>query len=248
MKRKDDWLDFKITEELMTMADEREKQLMEMEELKDIDMPIEKFAEIREAGRRRRKGRILHTRVLPVTAAALLLVMGLGIVSVGDREYTPETITEEDGGRTQTSLDNADSETRLSVESEVYGEIESALGIYAARLVYIPPGMELVDWWVDADLGEAVMCYSYQDNELKVYTSKTLHESTSKQVIDGEVVDVIEMQASGLQVQVYEYEDSDGTAYYAASFELFNTYYSVSGMIPLEEFEKIVENITIQNA
>lgn len=61
-------------------------------------------------------------------------------------------------------------------------------------------------------------------------------------------MDVIEMQASGYQVQVYEYEDSNGAAYYAVSFELFNTYYSVSGMIPLEEFEKIVENITIQNA
>ena len=44
MKRdKDDWLDQKITEELLAMADEREKELMEMEELQDIDMPIEKF-------------------------------------------------------------------------------------------------------------------------------------------------------------------------------------------------------------
>ena len=33
MKEKDEWLDFKITEELMAMADEREKQLMAMEEL-----------------------------------------------------------------------------------------------------------------------------------------------------------------------------------------------------------------------
>lgn len=248
MKEKDEWLDFKITEELMAMADEREKQLMEMAELKDVDMPIEKFADIRKAARRRRKNRLLRTRILPSTAAALLLVMGFGIASIGDRVYTPETITGTDGGRTQTSLDNGDSEPRLSTESDVYEEIEDALGVYAARLVYMPAGMELVDWWIDPDLGEAVMCYSYQDHELKVYISKTLHDSTSKQVIDGETVDVIEMQASGYQVQVYEYEDSNGTAYYAVSFELFNTYYSVSGMIPLEEFEKIVENITIQNA
>ena len=41
MKRdKDDWLDQKITEELLAMADEMEKELMEMEELQDIDMPI----------------------------------------------------------------------------------------------------------------------------------------------------------------------------------------------------------------
>ena len=59
MKRdKDDWLDQKITEELLAMADEREKELMEMEELQDIDMPIEKFEDIkREAERRRRKSR-----------------------------------------------------------------------------------------------------------------------------------------------------------------------------------------------
>ena len=48
MKRdKDDWLDQKITEELLAMADEREKELMEMEELQDIDMPIEKFEDIK---------------------------------------------------------------------------------------------------------------------------------------------------------------------------------------------------------
>ena len=40
MKRdKDDWLDQKITEELLAMADEREKELMEMEELQDIEKP-----------------------------------------------------------------------------------------------------------------------------------------------------------------------------------------------------------------
>ena len=96
MKRdKDDWLDQKITEELLAMADEREKELMEMEELQDIDMPIEKFEDIkREAERRRRKSRrgILRPRTAIIAAALLALLLGVGVVTVGSREYRPESI------------------------------------------------------------------------------------------------------------------------------------------------------------
>ena len=108
MKRdKDDWLDQKITEELLAMADEREKELMEMEELQDIDMPIEKFEDIkREAERRRRKSRrgILRPRTAIIAAALLALLLGVGVVTVGSREYRPEIIEREQGLRLQRGL------------------------------------------------------------------------------------------------------------------------------------------------
>ena len=66
--------------------------------------------------------------------------------------------------------------------------------------------------------------------------------------VDGEVQDSIVMESCGLEVPVYEYQDSEKNTYFEASFEYLNTYYSVSGMIDLEEFRKIMENILIKSA
>lgn len=77
MKEKDEWLDFKITEELMAMADEREKQLMEMAELKDVDMPIEKFADIRKAARETAKKQVIAYPNSAVDSCNLIACHGI---------------------------------------------------------------------------------------------------------------------------------------------------------------------------
>ena len=50
MKRRyddmDQWLQDRIDEDLMAMADEREKLLMESEELQNIEMPMERLQDI----------------------------------------------------------------------------------------------------------------------------------------------------------------------------------------------------------
>ena len=141
MKRdKDDWLDQKITEELLAMADEREKELMEMEELQDIDMPIEKFEDIkREAERRRRKSRrgILRPRTAIIAAALLALLLGVGVVTVGSREYRPEIIEREQGNETTTRINNTeDAMARAYTEEDVCQEIEEQIGVIEQRLGY----------------------------------------------------------------------------------------------------------------
>ena len=59
MKRdKDDWLDQKITEELLAMADEREKELMEMEERLGLARRFQDIQRIPAASEFRRDYRI----------------------------------------------------------------------------------------------------------------------------------------------------------------------------------------------
>ena len=189
MKRdKDDWLDQKITEELLAMADEREKELMEMEELQDIDMPIEKFEDIkREAERRRRKSRrgILRPRTAIIAAALLALLLGVGVVTVGSREYRPEIREYERGDGSTTRIENSDSEFRTYSEEEVCQEIEEKLGVIAPRLGYQPKDMMLSEYWVDEETGEAAVEYVRNDDELQIYISKDIDESSIHFEIDG---------------------------------------------------------------
>ena len=251
MKRdKDDWLDQKITEELLAMADEREKELMEMEELQDIDMPIEKFEDIkREAERRRRKSRrgILRPRTAIIAAALLALLLGVGVVTVGSREYKPEIREYESGDGSTTRIENSDSEFREYDEEEVCQEIEEKLGVLAPRLIYKPQGMELSEYWIDEEVGEAVIKYRHESNELKIYINKNYYDTSANFEMDGAEIESVEIVANGLLVSVYEYMDSKGEQYYQSEFEIYNTYYSIMGMVEKNEYNKILENIALNN-
>ena len=251
MKRdKDDWLDQKITEELLAMADEREKELMEMEELQDIDMPIEKFEDIkREAERRRRKSRrgILHPRTAIIAAALLALLLGVGVVTVGSREYRPEIREYESGDGSTTRIENSDSAFSEYDEEEVCREIEEKLGVLAPRLGYVPPNMVLFDYWIDGELGEAVIIYKQVNNELKIYISKDFHDSSVNFEMDGTELESIIVGTSGTEASICEYIDDNGDRCYQSEFEVLNTYYCVTGKIELNDFCKILENIAISN-
>ena len=252
MKRdKDDWLDQKITEELLAMADEREKELMEMEELQDIDMPIEKFEDIkREAERRRRKSRrgILRPRTAIIAAALLALLLGVGVVTVGSREYRPEIIEREHGTETTTRINNTEDAVASAYdEEEVCQEIEEKLGVLAPRLIYKPQGMELSEYWIDEEVGEAVIKYRHESNELKIYINKNYYDTSANFEMDGAEIESVEIVANGLLVSVYEYMDSKGEQYYQSEFEIYNTYYSIMGMVEKNEYNKILENIALNN-
>ena len=251
MKRdKDDWLDQKITEELLAMADEREKELMEMEELQDIDMPIEKFEDIkREAERRRRKSRrgILRPRTAIIAAALLALLLGVGVVTVGSREYRPEIREYESGDGSTTRIENSDSEFRTYSEEEVCQEIEEKLGVIAPRLGYQPKDMFISEYWIDTELGEAIVKYKQNNNELKFYISKDYHDTSINFEMDGVEMDPVMVVTNDIWVPVYRYNDSHGKNYYQSEFEVFDTYYSLTGSIEQDEFNSILENIAINN-
>ena len=251
MKRdKDDWLDQKITEELLAMADEREKELMEMEELQDIDMPIEKFEDIkREAERRRRKSRrgILRPRTAIIAAALLALLLGVGVVTVGSREYRPEIREYESGDGSTTRIENSDSVFSEYDEEAVCREIEEKLGVIAPRLGYQPRDMVLSEYWIDIDAGEATLRYRHGEDELKIYISKNYHDASSNFEMDGVELKSVEIVTNGVLAPIYEYVDSTGRKYYQSEFELYNTYYSIMGMIEQNVYEKIIENIAISN-
>lgn len=252
MKRgKDDWLDQKITEELLAMADEREKELMEMEELQGIEMPIEKFADIKkEALRRRRELRRKRLRPRIAVASAAVLVLMLGVGAVGNRVYEPVVQEYNSSDGTTTRIENADSIFSEYDEEEVCQEIENKLGVMAPRLIYKPQEMELFEYWIDSAAGEAVVKYGKDGNELKIYISRNYDDTTINFEMDDMKAEIQKVMVgiTGAEITVYECTSPENEKYYQGEFELFNTYYSIIGMLNLEDYIKIIENISIRNA
>lgn len=252
MKRsKEDWLDEKITEDLMAMADEREKLLMEMEELQDIDMPAEKLEEIHrelEARSHRRPRRRIRLRAALAAAAVLVLLVGVGVVSSGNRLFIPEILPSARENELTTKIENTDSIYSEYDEEEVLREIEDKLGVIPVRLGYQPKNLELVGYDLNDKLDDVILEYQWGEYNLHIYISKDLKKSTVSFQNDGEILDTIRIESCNMEIPVYIIDNSQGGEFYSVEFEYLNTYYAINGWMEKKEFINILENIVIKNA
>lgn len=251
MKRRDDeWLDKKITEDLIAMADAREKFLMEAEELQDIDMTPEKIEEVRQEVERRirkKSHRRLHLRAALVAAAIMVLFVGAGVVSSGKKLFVPVIFQRERGNEITTKINNTDAIASQYDEEEVCEEIEEKLGVIPVRFGYQPKGLTVVGYELSVEEKETLVKYECEGHRVHVYVSKDYKESSINYQTDGEILDTILIESCGMEVPMQIIDDTRDGEYYAVSFEYLNTYYFIAGMIEKEEFIKIIENIIIKN-
>lgn len=188
-------------------------------------------------------------RLRSALAAALvaILALGVGMVGSGKKVYLPVVSQREDGDESTTVVDNNEGNVDSGYdEEEVCQEIEDKLGVLPIRFGYQPQGMMIQEYWIKDDQ-DAILKYAYGTKRLHVYISKDYDESSINLEMDGVLKDTVQAEAMFIEVPVYEYEDSKGNVYMQSSFEYLNTYYSISGMLEQDEFEKILENIIIKN-
>lgn len=246
-------LNRQMDEELDAMADARERLLMEMEELHDIEMPEEKLEDIlreletrKKAAESSRKPRA-RIRMAVALAAVLILLVGAGAVGSGAKLYVPEIFQNMKGNEVETIVENSDSTYVLYNEKEVRQEIKEKLGVLAPNLVYQPQGMQLREYEIHEDDGEAFIRYEYAGNSLYIMIDKDYHDSSVQRHTDGEVVETLTSFIGEIEIPVYSYQTSMDESYFAASFEYLNTCYYITGMMEQEEFTKILENLLIKS-
>ena len=170
------------------------------------------------------------------------------MVGSGKKVYLPVVSQKENGDGSTIIVDNNEENIYGGYdEEEVCQEIEDQLGVLPVRFGYRPKDMILQEYWIKDDQ-DAILRYAYGAKRLHVYISKDYDESSINFKVDGVLKDTVQAESMSIEVPVYEYEDSKGNVYMQSSFEYLNTYYSISGMLEQEEFEKILENIWIKNA
>lgn len=253
MKRKDDmdkWLKDRIDEDLMAMADEREKLLMESGELQDVEMPqdmLEKIHRRIEAQNHAVRKVRIRRRMVVVVAAAAISCVGMGLIGYGNRVYEPEIIEREIWNETTMKINNSDVAEREYVEEEVCQEIQEKLGVVPVKLGYRPKGMRLVKYDIVEGANEALVKYKVGENTIHVYISKDYSDSSINFQTDVEKLDTIIIKSKKLEIEVLEYQDPQNRTYYLSSFKYLNTFYSVYGRIDQDEFIKILEDIILND-
>ena len=126
-------------------------------------------------------------------------------------------------------------------------EIQEKLGVLPVRFAYQPDGMCLANYWIKEDVNNAFISYKIGPSRLHIYINKKHDEASINNRSDSEIIDTLNIESCGLEVDIEEYQDEQLQTYYTVSFEYLNTYYFISGMMEKEEFIKILENIWIKN-
>ncbi len=247
---RDEWLRERVNEDLKAMVEKQERQLEMSEQLQEIDIPMERLEDIYRkirAEKRTAQSCRVHRRMLLILAAALVLCMGGGLISVGSRVYEPEISQRGDKDEPTTKVNNTEAVPSEYDEEEVCQEIQEKLGVIPVKLGYQPAGICLSEYRIEQTANEAIIEYELDENRLHIYICKDHDESSVNHQTDGIKLETLIVQSYNLELSVLEYKDSNLQTYFETSFNYLNTYYSITGMMSLEEFEKIIENIILKN-
>ena len=160
------WIEKEIETEAEALEKKAEEAVEEDPELSSLRMPEDSYGDLMKRIEEK-KGKApfaprtgtFHIRrralIALGLAAALLAVLGLG--ASGERLFAPEVESQVEDGEYNVTIISGDDVYHVELtEEEAYEEIEERLGILALRLGYKPQGMELVNVYIDENMGEAM--------------------------------------------------------------------------------------------
>ena len=184
-------------------------------------------------------------RYILILAAALVLMMGMGVV--GDRAWIADSSDLERESEVTTKVNNEEKDSILLEEEAIYQEIAEKLGIAPLWLGHLPKGMVMDSYVIMEDTGWAYLNYLYEDNVISIQMAKRSKESSSNIQWDGESQKIEDVQNQyGHQIEAYCIDVRNRN--YGASLSYGNGYYGIWGTFSSEEvFLEILNGIYFKN-
>ena len=189
----------------------------------------------------------LRKRYVVVLAAALVLLMGTGVV--GDRAWIAKSNDLERVSEVTTKFNNEEKDSILLEEEEIYQEIADKLGIAPMWLGYLPKGMELDSYSIAENTGWAYVNYLYNGKLVCVQMARRSEESSSNIQWDGEsqILDNV-TNVHGYEDIIEAYCVDEEHQNYGANVIYGNGYYNILGsFLSKEEFLEILNGIYFKN-
>lgn len=178
-------------------------------------------------------------------AAAVAVVIGVGVTSIGGKKLFVDVFEKNFSGEDKTYVESGDSEMVGEItEEKAWKEVKEMLGEEPVRVSYKPKNARFLNVVVDRELQEATLYYSVDEKILNIrIVSRYVKSSTGMDVSD-ELLQKYDIQLPETKVTVKEYNVLEtGEKEYIAQFTYKNSEYFFTGIIDKEEFEKIIKNL-----
>lgn len=182
-----------------------------------------------------------------ILAAVFVLVLGVGMTSVGSKSYWKELLDVFRGEETAKIIDVEDMEKKETEDIDevfVYQEIKEKLGITPVEFRYKPELMVLKKYEIDEKLKLARLFFEYEKKYI-MYTFYASNEDSSWiEKDEDKKIGEYSLKVNNVQIQVEEVQKpKQKEVSRIAKFEYQGVCYELKGQLGKEEFDKILENL-----
>lgn len=192
---------------------------------------------------RRKKSNI---RRIVALAAVLILVMAVGMTSIGGPERMLQFMKSSVGGRKVSQVDSSDKNKIIEEEDEelAYEKLADEFGIDPVRLIWRPKGMKFEKMILDTDIQVAEVDYLYKSKRIEYFISASYGEVSWGYDNEDKKINCYYEQVGKADIEVTEYETPETERNrYVAEFEYKKMHYCFSGEMKKEEIENILKNM-----
>ena len=186
-------------------------------------------------------------RAVFVVAATMVLVLGIGMTSLGGRPYWLKVADLVLGNENTVTVDTEGEDRILTTdvsEKEAYEQIKEELGIEPVQLQYMPAGMEFDRCVIEKELGTAKLLYLYQEQILDYEICYQYSDVARSISTEDNLLQSYKKEKDGVEISIREFQvESIEQSMYSVTFERQDVLYRLRGIINREEMEKIVENL-----
>lgn len=246
-----------LKEEVDREAQDIEKEVESRDDLDDIkvseDMETSLFNKIQEYEYDKRVKKAVHRskkkrRLFLALAAVLILVCGSVMTGTGSKSYWKVLWDRVAGNENLSYIDveNMDSQDTEDLdEVQVFHEIHEELGIYPARLLYMPDSMSFAGYEIDNEQSRAVIFYQYNNQMIRYSMYMNDSDSSHGQVEPDQFAEEYQVETKdNISVNIREYKVTNYKENrYVAEFEYRDAQYQLIGLMKKDEFNKIIENL-----
>lgn len=150
-------------------------------------------------------------------------------------------------GRKNTQIDTEKDDKAIYDQDnseKVFEEIKQEFGFDAVRFDYKPKKMKMVDYTIEREFLTTIIYYQYGENVFTYTIAPVYQDFSFGYDIEDTVVDEYIKTVQDTDIHVTEYLiEASNQQEFSAEFEYKDITYILTGIIPKDEFEKILENL-----
>lgn len=187
-------------------------------------------------------------KVLFMLAAVLVVVLGMGLTSVGRKNIIVDVFQKTFGSGDKTYVDTQESTLPTTAggmsEEEAYAEIEKEFGTKVVRIMERPKNMKFLEMQIDQELQESTVYYQLNKKIFSYCIMARYLDSSSGINISDTLIREYSVSLPETDVLISEYQIKDTSELeYLAKFQYKENTYFLQGVMEQEEFEKIIKNL-----
>lgn len=191
----------------------------------------------------KKSGRKKRWKIYAASAAAVLLVLTVGITSIGGAERVASVMELIIGDRKTVRVDSAKGNKILEDDEEqrAYQKIKDTFGIEPVKIIKPEKGMEFLQMDLDENLQVAEMLYQYGEKNCLYVVSAGYYNSSFGFDADDKIIDkeIIEIEGNDIELTKYQVKQT-GAIKCSAHFTYQKLEYFLTGKLEIEEFKKII--------